>query len=276
MDERVRHDETRRESKKMKPDTMRQRAALVVLAFLAAGPALAQGKLGTIRFDNWGYVQQNTNDTYQWQYRPRVYVPWELGNGWVATLRGDLPLLYTNNTGPAKPQGGYSGGVGNALVEPIFETPEVLPNLTLRASVRFVFPSPKGSPFGTGDQYQVAPGAGFTLRMPDVLRGVTVSPYIRWFRGFDAETPGTQLISSLNLFPAVTFRLVDRWSLAFYPENPVVYNFNNGKWFAPLDLLVIHRFSDRFEVGMGGAVKLGNPSAASYDYIVYGRATFYF
>lgn len=260
----------------MKTRTIPLRGALFGLMLLVAAPAVAQGKLGTIRFDNWGYFQDNTNDTYQWQYRPRVFVPWELGNGWIATLRGDLPLLYTNNTGPAKPQGGYSGGVGNALVEPIIDTPEVLPNLTLRTSVRFVFPSPKGSPFGTGDQYQVAPGAGFTLRMPEVLRGVTVSPYIRWFRGFNPDTPSTQLVSSLNLFPAITFRLAERWSLAFYPENPIVYNYNNGKWFAPLDLLVIHRFSQRFELAIGGAVKLGDPSAASYDYIVNGRATFYF
>jgi hypothetical protein len=260
----------------MTRSTIWQRLGLAGLALTASAAASAQGKLGTIRFDNWGYFQDNTNDTYQWQYRPRVFVPWDFGNGWIATLRGDLPLLYTNNTGPAKRSGGYSGGVGNALVETIIDTPEVLPNLTLRASVRFVFQSPKGSPFGTGDQYQIAPGAGLTLRMPDVLRGVTVSPYLRWFRGFDPETPSPRLISSLNLFPAITFRLADRWSLAFYPENPIVYNFNNSKWFAPLDLLVIHRFSNRFEVGLGGAVKLGNPSAATYDYIINGRATLYF
>lgn len=260
----------------MKRTTTRLRAAMFGALLVAAGAACAQGKLGTIRFDNWGYFQDNTNDTYQWQYRPRIFVPWDFGNGWVATLRGDLPLLYTNNTGPAKPQGGYSGGVGNALIEPIVDTPEVLPNLTLRASVRFVFQSPKGSPFGTGDQYQIAPGAGFTLRIPDVLRGVTVSPYLRWFRGFDPETPSTQLVSTLNLFPAITFGLAERWSLAFYPENPITYNYNNGKWFAPLDLLLINRVSRNFELAIGGAVKLGNPSAAAYDYIINGRATFYF
>jgi hypothetical protein len=45
--------------------------------------------------------------------------------------------------------------------------------------VRFVFPSPKPSPFGTDNQYQVAPMLGFSYRMPDVLRGVTLAPDAR-------------------------------------------------------------------------------------------------
>jgi hypothetical protein len=147
--------------------------------------------------------------------------------------------------------------------------------VTLRASVRLVFQSPRGAPFGTGDQYQVAPGAGFTWRMPDVLRGVTFSPYVRWFRGFDGDAPDTQLISSWNFFPTTTFRIDDRWSLAFYPENPITYNHNTSKWFAPLDLLLVRR-AGNVEYGFGGAAKLGNPSGASYDYIINGRVTFYF
>ncbi len=67
----------------------------------------ARGNLGTIRLDNWGYFQENVNGTDQWQYRPRLFMPWVFGNEWIATLRADVPMLYTNNTGPANREGGY-------------------------------------------------------------------------------------------------------------------------------------------------------------------------
>ena len=142
----------------------------------------ARGNLGRIRLDNWGYFQENVNGSDQWQYRPRLFVPWVFGNEWIATLRADVPMLYTNNTGPANRDGNYSGGIGNVFFEPILDTAPVLPNLTLRTSLRFVLKSPDGPPFGVDNQYQIAPGAGFTYRMPNVLRGVTFSPYFRWIR----------------------------------------------------------------------------------------------
>lgn len=240
-------------------------------------PASAsQGNLGTIRLDNWGYLQENLNGSNQWQYRPRLFVPWVFGNGWIATLRTDVPMLYTNNTGPAKTEGGYSGGIGNIFFESILDTAQLQPNLTFRTSLRLVLKSPKGAPFGIGNQYQIAPGAGFTYRMPDALSGVTFSPYLRWLRGFNADAPGIQLVSTLQVIPAITFRLDERWSLALYPENPITYNFNTEKWFAPLDLLVLYRWRQNLEFAFGGATKIGNPSGATYDYIINGRVTFFF
>jgi hypothetical protein len=236
----------------------------------------ARGNLGTIRLDNWGYFQENVNDTYQWQYRPRLFVPWVFANEWIATLRTDVPMLYTNNTGQANPEGGYSGGIGNIFFESILDTAQVVPNLTLRTSLRFVLKSPEGPPFGPDNQYQIAPGAGFTYRMPDLLRGVTFSPYFRWVRGFNGDKPSTRLISTLQVIPATTFRLADGWSLAFYGENPITYNWTTSKWFAPLDLLLVHRWSRNLEFAFGGATKIGNPSGATYDYIINGRVTLFF
>ena len=234
------------------------------------------GGLGTVRLDNWGYYQKNLNGSGQWQYRPRIFVPWGFANGWIATLRADVPMLYTNNNGPAHTGSGYSGGIGNIFFEGIVDTAQVAPNLTLRASLRYVLESPKGPPFGVGNQEQLAPGLGLSYRMPDVLNGVTFSPFVRWLRGINADQPGTQLISTLQVIPATTFRLDDRWSFALYPENPITYNHNTEKWFAPLDLMFIYRMRPGLEFGLGGATRIGKPSGATYDYIINGRATLFF
>lgn len=260
----------------MQRKTLSLRALLALAAALALpAAALAQSGWGTIRLDNWGFFQRNANGTNQWQYRPRIFVPYATEGGWTLTQRADLPLLYTDNTGPGNPGGGYIGGIGTILFESIADTPEVAKNLTLRASLRLVLEAPKGQPFGP-PQYQIAPGLGFTYRMPDALNGVTISPYARYFWGFNAKTAGTQLINTLNLFPTVTFGLAKDWSLALYPENPITYNQNNGTWFVPLDLLFVHRLSKDVEFGIGGAFKLGSPSNPSYDYIVDGRLTVFF
>lgn len=236
----------------------------------------ARGTLGRIRLDNWGYFQENVNGSNQWQYRPRLFVPWVFGNEWIATFRADVPILYTNNEGPANRGGGYAAGIGNVFFEPILDTATVLPNLTLRTSLRFILKSPDGPPFGVDNQYQIAPGAGFTYRMPEVLRGVTFSPYIRWIRGFNGDQPDTQLTDTLQVIPATTFRLAEGWSFAFYAENPITYNRNTNRWFAPIDMLLIYRATETLEFAFGGATRIGNPAGATYDHIIDGRVTLFF
>jgi hypothetical protein len=236
----------------------------------------ARGALGVIRFDNWGYLQKNVNGSHQWQYRPRIFVPWVFGNGWIASLRTDVPMNFTNNRGPAHTGGGYSGGIGNPFFEAILDTAEVAPSLTLRTSLRLVLKSPKGPPFGVDNQYQIAPGVGLTYRMPQTLNGITFSPFVRWVRGFNGEFQGVQLVSTLQVIPATTFRIDDRWSFALYPENPILYNHNTSKWFVPLDFLVIHRLNPSLEFALGGASKIGSPSAPAYDYVINGRVTLFF
>ena len=252
-------------------------AALAASAWmLTSAAAWADPGLGPVRLDNWGYFQKNANGSNQWQYRPRVFVPYEFDNGWTFRQRADVPMIYTDNTGPGNPDGGYSGGIGNIMIESIIDTAEIAPNLSLRTSLRLVAPSPKPSPFGTDNQYQVAPLLGFSYRMPDVLAGVTVAPFARYFWGFNATEPNVKLVNSLNLFPAVDFRLDDSWVLAFYPENPIVYNQNTRDWFVPLDFLFVRSVSKTFQFGIGGAFKMGNPANPNYDYLINGRATFFF
>ena len=253
------------------------RVMLVPLAMIAAADAAcAQTGLGAVQFENWGFYQKNANGSGQWQVDPRLYLPFAFGNGWVVTARADLPMIYTDDSGPAHPGGGYSGGMGNALIEAVVDTPEVAPNLSLRAGLRLVFPSPKAEPFGKDNQYQIAPGIGLIYKMPGTLNGVTLAPYVRYFRGFNPQSADTSRVNSLYVYPSLTLGLNPQWSVVFYPEHPITYDHDKGSWFVPLDLLFVHSASERIRFAIGGAFKLRNPASPSYNYIVNGRATFFF
>ena len=157
----------------------------LVLALFASRAAVAQ-ELGTIRFDNWLYYQENPDSTGQWQYRPRFYIPVNLPGGWLLTQRIDLPILDTDRVGPDNPTGKWKTGIGDWFIEEMFTTPEVAKNLKLFGSVRFVFPTGGQAPF-SASQYQWAPAVSAIYAIPE--HKITVSPLVRYFRGFAATEP---------------------------------------------------------------------------------------
>jgi hypothetical protein len=246
-------------------------AALALAASALGAPASAQ-QLGTIRFDNWLYFQENTDSSERWQYRPRFFIPFSLPQGWTFTQRADLPVFYTDKVGTENPSGDWKWGIGDWFIEEIFATPELAKNFRMSASVRFVFPTGGGSPFGA-DQYQWAPSIRATYAIPE--HKVTIGPLARYFMSFHATEPGAAKVRKLDLYPAVTFGLPDDWSLAFYPENPISYNDVTNKWFVPIDAMLIKRFSKTVEFGFGGAYGLVKDDP-QYQYIINGRLTFYF
>ena len=219
--------------------------------------------------------QRNLNGTNRWTYWPRVFVPYRFESGWTFTQRADLPMAYTDSTGPGKPNGGYSGGLGDALIEEIFDTPEVAKDLTLVASLRLVFPTGKEAPFGSS-QYQWALGLGATYRLPDVLGGTTIGPFLRYFWGFDPQVAGVTTVRKLTIFPVVSFPLDASWTLFFYPENPISYNARSHTWVVPLDLLFVKTFDKTIQLGIGGAVNLNQNDPSSYRYIVDAKLSLFF
>lgn len=175
--------------------------------------------MGTIRFDNWLYYQENFDDSTRWQYRSRASIPFS-----------------------------------DMFSEEIFDTPDVAKNFHWRGSVRLVTPTGE-SPFGS-DQWHVVPGGGFNWRLPDVWRGLTVAPYLRYFYGVDAQSPGVRTVRRLDIFPSVDFKLDDKSTLAFYPEQGMPYNYRSHKWFAPIEAIIVNQPSTRYAWTFAGAFPL--------------------
>lgn len=244
----------------------------LVFAMALALPAHAQW--GTVRLDNWFYYQENYGDSARWQYRPRIFVPYAFGDGWTFTQRIDLPFYYTDATGPANPTGEWKFAPSDWFVEEIFDTPDVAKNFRFRTSVRLVFPTGGEAPFGA-DQWQVAPGAGFSWRLPELANGVTVAPYVRYFWGFGALSPGVTTVRKWSIFPVVDFRLTERWTLSFYPEQGLSYNDRSDKWFVPIEAMLVNQVSKTWAYSFGGAYALVNDDR-SYRWLVQARVSFFF
>jgi len=228
--------------------------------------------LGVSRVENWLVFRRNVNETDTWQYWPRFYIPFNLPAGWTFTQRIDLPMDYTDAEGPKNPMGQWKGGIGDWFIEEIFTTPEVAKNLTLIGSVRFVFPTGGQAPFGSG-QYQWAPMIGMSYAIPE--HAVTISPVARYLMSYHAKDDGAAKVRTLDLFPTVTFGFRDGWSLAFYSENPIVYNDVTGKWFVPIDVLLLKRVSKNLDFTFGGAYGVVRDSP-NYKYIINGSVAYYF
>lgn len=126
-------------------------------------------------------------------------------HGWTLTQHVEVPFYYTDKPGRDNSGGDWKADISDILVEEIVDRPEVAKNLRLRMFLRFVFPTGGQAPFGS-DQWQVAPGADFTYRLPDTLRGISIAPFFRYFNGFDAGSR-ISFVQLLHLYPAMTVGL---------------------------------------------------------------------
>jgi len=246
--------------------TIAMRLATSLLCALAGAAMAVENPL---HFDNWVYYTKNFDGSAQWEYDPRLLVPFDFANGWTFTQRVDVPFYYTDKVGSANPQGAWSFGLSDAYIEEIFDTPDLAHNFRPRFSVRLVAPTGGEAPFGQ-DQWQVAPGAGFAWRLPDVGRAMTVSPYVRYFIGFDPQSPDVKTVRNLNVIPTVTFAIAGPWSFSLYPDKGLTYNARSRQWFVPVEAMVLNRVSGTLEFAIGGAYAIVRDDP-SYRWLVEAR-----
>ncbi|MBL8675360.1 MAG: hypothetical protein JNL07_10760 [Rhodospirillales bacterium] len=249
------------------------------LAALAVAPAAASAQTPRppdTRIDVWMFGQRNDDatDSRLNKLTIRAQRTFELPAGWRAALRGDLPLLDTDKRGVGNPGGDFSAHLGDVLTQASVTTPQVLPGLTFSAGVRLVYPTGGKPPFGSA-QWQVAPQVGMALTIPGIAEGLTIAPMARHFHGFSPTRAGVVTVRSWDLFPTVTLRLPDKWSVTFWDENPITYNERTNSWFVPFDVMVVKGIGESFQIAAGFATRIGG-DAKSYKTIAYGRGTVLF
>ncbi len=247
----------------------RQFAALAALslglALAVATPAAAQSDTSKSldvsehetrarggRIDSWLTTQENFDSSSQWNYRIKVFIPRRFQHGWTSTSRVDVQYVVTDKKGPADPSGVWQGHIGDALIEQIFDTPELGNNFRAWGSIRFVAPTGGPAPFGS-DQWQAAVAIGASRKSTRLLAGLALSPNARYSWGFSPQDSGVALIRKLTIFPTLGFNIVNRLSFTVYPEQGILYNAATGKWFVPAEAMLMYRGKHKGQFGIGGA-----------------------
>lgn len=142
------------------------------------------------RFDLWTYYFDNADGSTSWRETARLTKPLPLGNeGWRVTLRADLPVIYTDQTGTDNRGGDWEFGWGDALAQVVFSTPELAEDLKLTFGFRSILPTGDDAPFGSS-QWAIGPQAGFSYDAGDWAEGLTLAPTVRWLRGFAPTRDG--------------------------------------------------------------------------------------
>lgn len=222
------------------------------------------------RFDLWTYYFDNADGSTSWRETARLTKPLPLGNeGWRVTLRADLPVIYTDQTGTDNRGGDWEFGWGDALAQVVFSTPELAEDLKLTFGFRSILPTGDDAPFGSS-QWAIGPQAGFSYDAGDWAEGLTLAPTVRWLRGFAPTRDGVTRIRQWDLYPTVSYKFAPEWTISFWEENPIIYNDRSNNWFVPLDGMIVRSFGERWQIGLGAATALVDDDAR-YDNVVYGR-----
>lgn len=250
---------------------MRLAAAVFLLVVATGGAAAAELRL---RAQFWDFFQWHADGSQQNKLDVRLFQDLSLGGGWHLNLREDLPVLTTDKIGTDNPKGTWRTGIGDAFVQALLVTPEVLPGTTLEFGFRFVFPTGGLSPFG-GGTYQFGPMAAVSYRLDEVADGLVLSPTLRYLFSVAKADEQAKRVRRLQLYPRASLDLGEDWTLGLWIENPMVLDTPTGEWFVPLDVMLTWRAAEHLHLRLGGATALVD-ALPQYEHMVYGRLSFSF
>jgi hypothetical protein len=246
--------------------------AVLAAAVKAAAPAAAGGF--SQRAELWNFYQWNDTGSAQNKILFRFYQDIGLGGDWAVTLRQDIPLLLTDKVGTENPEGDWTSGLGDAFIQFVFATPEILPRTRLHAGMRVQFPTGQHSPF-SAETYQLGPMAAISYRLEDVLHGITLAPTARYMMSVAKTEASAVEVRQLQVYPRMTVGLSDRWALLFWDDEPIVWDHETDEWFVPFDGMVTYEFAPGATLKFGGSVPMTS-NTSTYTHMVYGSLSFRF
>ncbi|MCD2452267.1 hypothetical protein GO003_017905 [Methylicorpusculum oleiharenae] len=167
----------------------------------------------------------------------RAEQPWDLSDQWKLNTRFDIPGIY--KTLPNDNQGKW--GLGNVDVQMgLIHT--FNSRFAMGSGVRGIFPTASDDRFGTG-KYQLLIGGGGRVMLPEISSGSFIAPQLQY--NFDiGGDPSSSAISVLRIQPTLHVGLPKVQFLTFLSNADIRYNFNNKKWFLPIDVTYGKRWGD--------------------------------
>ena len=243
----------------------------LLLGCLALGTATARADDDIMQFSSQilNFYQWNEDDSELNKLDVRIFQDVALGDGWHLRVREDIPIETTDKIGHDNRDGDWSTHIGDAFLQTLIVTPEILDNTTLEFGLRTVFPTGGLSPFGKGS-YQLGPMGGISHRFENVADGLVIAPSARYLFSVHKAYDDADPFKQWQLYPRVELTFAEKWELGFWVENPIIYDNVTNDWFVPLDVMLTHRFEGPISLGAGFATALVD-SDPEYKHMVYGR-----
>jgi hypothetical protein len=209
---------------------------------------------------------------------PRADKPFPLGGGWSVATRVDLPMFHTQTVNPDNPDGGYSFGMGDVLLQALFIKTES-PDFAWAIGAQAIFPTASEDGMG-GGKYRLVPTLGARWNTPALGKGSWIALVGRY--DFDvAGKDNRSHFSELQFSPIVNLPLAQGWFLNIFPSSDIRYNLreerpgDKGKWFVPFNFM-LGKMVDKSTVA---SLEVGVPIINDYqvyDFKIEARIGFFF
>lgn len=160
-------------------------------------------------------------------------------------LRFDLPLQWNNKPTASNPIGGTRFGLGDFLAQAAY-IHTFYPRWAAGVGLQMLLPTATEEACGNG-KWQMAPTFGVRISLSEVSDGSYVGLIAREFVSVGGKANRSN-INYLQLEPQLNIALRDHWFLNGAPK--LRFNFENDKWFVPLDLMVGKKWGERWVISV--------------------------
>lgn len=195
--------------------------------------------------------------------------PVDLGDGWKANLRFDLPFKLVNGEGPGE---GSAFGFSDALLQAIFvrETGE---DEGFGFGTQVIMPTAGGEQFGRG-QWRLRPTVGYRWGTPSISRGSYFQTIVRYDFSIASEE-GRGETRELQFAPNLEIELPGEAYVSIFPSTDIRYDFRTDELFVPVNLEVGKQWG-RVVASLEGGAAVISGDEAPYDWKLEARLGYRF
>lgn len=219
-----------------------------------------------------GFRNSLGNNNYNNQIQLRLYQPLDFGGGWIMQNRIDTAMV--SNSGPKTPYDGSYFLPGNTRYTGSITTPQVAQDLKLQAGTRIYFPVGSVNPMYSTAQWEAGPQIGASWTPKNMGPLAAFNPMMRYMMGWNHIPSNIKDIRGLEMYPTMIFKITDTWRFHMWDENGFTINTNTGRWYTPVDAMVVHDFNKTVSMKLGGTYNMdqnltGNTIWSGYAAFLY-------
>ena len=178
--------------------------------------------------------------------------PVELGDGWRANLRMDLPFKRVEDAGEDA-----SFGPGEMLVQAIFVREIGAQGFGFGTQV--IIPTASGNALGRG-QWRLRPTAGYRWSTPSISKGSYFQAVARYDFSIASEH-GRGETRELQFSPNLEIELPGEAYFSVFPSTDIRYNFSTDEFFLPANVEVGKQWGRAIMSLEGGAAVISGDGA---------------